>query len=71
VIAFTIWFSYYFGKTYEPLTKYIALRSLDRENGPESEEGDTRAGIRRRNSTTVDEARERGQRFVNPSLVVP
>lgn len=76
LILFTIWFSYFFGRTYEPLTKYIALRSIQREensdmNIADEDVGDDRPSSQRRPSTTIDEAREKGQRFVNPSLIVP
>jgi energy-coupling factor transporter transmembrane protein EcfT len=77
LIPFTIWFSYYFGRTYEPLTKFIALRSIRRENNADVNIADENLGIDhppghiRRGSTTIDEAREKGLRFVNPSLIVP
>jgi calcium permeable stress-gated cation channel len=76
-IGFTIWFSYFYGRTYEPLTKYIALRSIRREDDPDINIADEDIGIAcppgriRRLSSTVDEEREKGQKFVNPSLVVP
>lgn len=77
LIGFTIWFSYFYGQTYEPLTKYIALRSIRREDDPDVNIADEDIGIAlppghiRRRSSTVDEEREKGQKFVNPSLVVP
>ena len=53
--------------------KFIALRSIERDSGANyaDEEQTPRSGIVRRQSTTVDESREKGQKFVNPSLVVP
>jgi hypothetical protein len=77
LILFTVWFGYYFGETYEPLTRYIALRSIRREgnsdiNIADEDIGNDRPpGHIRRESTTLDEAREMGQKFVNPSLVIP
>jgi calcium permeable stress-gated cation channel len=77
LIGFTIWFSYFYGRNYEPLTKYIALRSIRREDDPDVNIADEDIGISRppghtrRLSSTVDEEREKGQTFVNPSLVVP
>jgi hypothetical protein len=77
LIGFTIWFSYFYGRTYEPLTKYIALRSIRREDDPDVNIADEDIGIARppghirRLSSTVDEEREKGQIFVNPSLVIP
>lgn len=38
LFAFTIWFSYFFSRTYEPLMKFIALRSIDRYRATESDE---------------------------------
>jgi hypothetical protein len=81
LIPFTIWYSYYFGQRFDPLTRYIALRAIRSDE----DEVDARAmedafadedgprpsqGILRRDST-LDEFKERGMRFVNPSLVVP
>jgi hypothetical protein len=77
LIGFTIWFSYFYERSYEPLTKYIALRSIRREDDPDVNIADENIGIDRppghirRRSSTVDEEREKGQRFINPSLVVP
>ena len=77
LIPITIWYSYYFGRTYEPLTKFIALRSIRREDNADvnfvgEELGNDRPpGFNRRQSTTIDESREQGLKFVNPSLVVP
>lgn len=107
LLVVTGWYSYYFRRRFEPLTMYISLRSIRREqrhrhgggsgsgSGADDEaildDGDedlesgnpppgpshahvVRAGMRRRmlrRMSTVDEDRERGLRFVNPSLVVP
>jgi calcium permeable stress-gated cation channel len=77
LIGFTIWFSYFYGRTYEPLTRYIALRSIRRKDDPDFNIADEDIGIARppgyirRLSSTVDEEREKGQIYVNPSLVVP
>ncbi len=77
LILLTIWFSYFYARTFEPLTKYIALRSIRRENDPDvniAGEDITingPSGQSRRESTTIDEDREKGQEFINPSLVVP
>jgi len=77
LIPTTIWYSYYYSRTYEPLTKYIALRSIRREDDAETniageDLGISRPpGIMRRRSTTLDESREKGLKFINPSLVVP
>lgn len=85
--AMTAWYSYYFRSRFEPLTKYISLRSLPhparRPNGtldtedavidPDQEGPEhidrTARFVRRR--STVDEDREKGLRFVNPSMIAP
>ncbi|KAK4200028.1 hypothetical protein QBC40DRAFT_280694 [Triangularia verruculosa] len=86
LIIGTLWYSWNFKWQFEPLTKFISLISIkrgedeegvdevailddDREGGYEQEEDEP--ALRRRGSTTVDEAREKGLRFVNPNLVVP
>lgn len=89
----TVWYSYYWKRQFEPLTNYIALRSIRHRqpgsNGSSgtsspSEEGSVvhdevfggpgrhpPQSILRRRKSTVDEDKEKGLRFVNPSLVVP
>ena len=78
----TIWFSYFYARTFEPLTQYVALRSIQREGHRPSHSPDStgRAGLSQGRSphesetadgSTVDEERERGQRFVNPNLDSP
>lgn len=77
LLPITVWYSYYFGRNYEPLTKFIALRSIRREDDAEvniagEDIGINRPpGILRRRSNTLDESREKGLKFINPSLVVP
>ncbi|KAF8851454.1 DUF221-domain-containing protein [Acephala macrosclerotiorum] len=77
LLPLTIWYSYYFGRTYEPLMKFIALRSIRRENNPdvniagEDIEIYRPPGYMRWASATVDEQREEGMKFVNPSLITP
>jgi calcium permeable stress-gated cation channel len=77
LIPFTLWYSYYFGRTYEPLMKFIALRSIRRDSdasiniaGETVGVSHTGARIRRRQST-VDEEREKFSKFINPSLTIP
>lgn len=78
LIPFTIWYSYYYGRTYEPLMRYIALRSIQWGHNADFNIAGGNQGInfppghlQRRRSSTLDESRERGLKFVNPSLVVP
>ncbi|KAK0624831.1 hypothetical protein B0T17DRAFT_590638 [Bombardia bombarda] len=59
----TVWYSFAYKGQFEPLTRFISLR----RSGGEGEEG--RELLRR--GSTVDEDREKGARFVNPSLVAP
>lgn len=82
----TVWYSYYWKRQFEPLTNYIALRSIRRSAEDDSNEGSVvhdevfggpgrqpsfeTTALRRRRST-IDEDREKGARFVNPSLVCP
>lgn len=71
LVLITLWFSHVYSKSYKPLMKYIALRSIRK-----AEHGDPDAAARRYeyetgNQQTVDESRESGLRFVNPSLIAP
>lgn len=81
LIPVTIWYSYYFKRRFEPLTRYIALRAIrsdedtedaqemdeefENERGPRPSQGLLRRG------STIDEYKEKGLVFVNPSLVLP
>ncbi|KAF7549624.1 hypothetical protein G7Z17_g6271 [Cylindrodendrum hubeiense] len=80
LVPFTIWYSFYIKERFEPLTKYIALRAIS--TGEESEEeavsddtfddeGSPPARRILRRGSTLDEYREKGLTFVNPSLIVP
>lgn len=84
LIPFTIWYSYYFKRRFEPLTRYIALRAIKKPRGPadmgeaavdSSDEEESSSSqpsrIPMRRGSTLDEVREKGLVFVNPSLVVP
>jgi calcium permeable stress-gated cation channel len=78
LLVLTVWYSFYFKRRYEPLTRYISLRSIRVEIAEEDaaaiddEFGEPRAsqGLLRRGST-IDEDKEKGSRFVNPNLVIP
>ncbi|KAF2031781.1 DUF221-domain-containing protein [Setomelanomma holmii] len=79
LIIATLWFFYVFARTYRPLMKFIALRSL--RNPVPSDLGrdvqeeavlSGREGFRMPSGRlTLDEARERNLRFENPTLVMP
>jgi hypothetical protein len=74
----TLWFLFVFARTYRPLMKFIALKSLRRPEqsdlgrGVQEESfGPGQTGRRAMGRLTLDEARESGLRFENPSLVMP
>jgi len=72
----TLWFAYVYGRTYRPLMKYIALKSLKQDGqsdlGRGVQEEAVSANRRHRGGRqTVDEARECGLRFEYPGLVMP
>jgi hypothetical protein len=68
----TVWFSYFYQRTYRPLMENIALLSLHGEN---SEQRDRLARARHESESqsgrVVDESEETGLRYVNPSLIIP
>ena len=72
LIAFSIWFLVYYQRTYEPLMKFIAIRSLTHDPpfgavtpGESRYESETSRG------RDVDEDDETGLRYINPNLVLP
>ncbi|KAH8890467.1 DUF221-domain-containing protein [Thozetella sp. PMI_491] len=76
----TVWYSYEYKRQFEPLTRFISLRSIRRgEHMDESTTLDASgvlAGPDRetrllRRRSTIDEDREKGTKFVNPNLVLP
>ncbi|TDZ13735.1 Calcium permeable stress-gated cation channel 1 [Colletotrichum spinosum] len=75
LIVFTIWYSFYFARRFEPLTRVISLRSIRSQADAdevavvdEDFEGPRPAqGLLRRGST-IDEDKEKGKKFINPSL---
>lgn len=79
LVVATLWFFLVFARTYRPLMKFIALRSLrDPEQsdlGRDVQEEALVSGAERRRAPagrlTLDEAREKGLRFENPSLTLP
>jgi hypothetical protein len=79
LILGTLWFGYVYSRTYRPLMKYIALKSLrgaeqsDLGRAVQEEEfsPNGQQPLARPNRRTLDEVRECGLRFENPSLVMP
>ncbi|KAI2606671.1 DUF221-domain-containing protein [Hypoxylon sp. NC1633] len=77
LIVLTFWYNYS-RRRFTPLTRFIALRSIKRASDPGSEshpdrdpnqvQQETRLS---RRMSTIDEDREKGLKFVNPSLIVP
>lgn len=72
LLAFTIWFIVFYQRTYDPLMKFIAIRSLTHDppfgalaHGESRYESETSRG------RDVDEDQETGLRYINPSLVSP
>lgn len=89
LLVATVWYSYAFRRQFEPLTRFISLRSikrgedeqeaaaaaghviLDEDLVRDDDEGSGEREVLRRRGSTIDEDREKGLRFINPSLVVP
>lgn len=81
LLGFTVWFSFWFGRNYEPLMKFIALKSIDRElpgGGNVSPSLSTTlsppSGLDRDALPIRIGGRElemRLKKYVNPSLIVP
>ncbi|KAL8954542.1 MAG: hypothetical protein Q9183_007062, partial [Haloplaca sp. 2 TL-2023] len=73
LLAGTIWFNVFFRRTFDPLMKFIALRSLDDTEAPfgDSMPGETRYERETDRGRAVDEDDETGLRYINPSLIIP
>ncbi|KAJ5104160.1 hypothetical protein N7532_004689 [Penicillium argentinense] len=81
LLGFTVWFSYWFARTYEPLMKFIALKSIDRDlpgggdvSPSPSSTFSPPSGLDR-DALPVriggHELELRLKKYVNPSLIVP
>ncbi|KKA20958.1 Uncharacterized protein T310_5012 [Rasamsonia emersonii CBS 393.64] len=81
LLGATVWFTYFFARTYEPLTKFIALRSIDKDRPDESEASlsppavlSPPSGLDRDSLPLRIGGRDIGLRlkkYVNPSLIMP
>ncbi|KAF9884651.1 hypothetical protein FE257_001404 [Aspergillus nanangensis] len=81
LLAATVWFSYFFAQSYEPLTKFIALKSINRDstNGGDispspSSTFSPPSGLERDALPIRIGGQELGLRlkkYVNPSLILP
>ncbi|KAK8049629.1 hypothetical protein PG994_011359 [Apiospora phragmitis] len=78
LLVLTVWYSVYFNRRFKPLTVFVALRSLKRDSDPgpqsspnhDAQQAAMPTRLARRMST-IDEDREKGLRFVNPSMIAP
>lgn len=81
LLGATVWFTYFFARTYEPLMKFIALRSIDKDRPDESEGSlsppavlSPPSGLDRDSLPLRIGGRDIGLRlkkYVNPSLILP
>ncbi|KAI1384947.1 DUF221-domain-containing protein [Hypoxylon trugodes] len=78
LVVLTFWYHFYSRRRFTPLARFIALRSIKRASDPGSEsrpdrdpEQAQRETRLARRMSTIDEDKEKGMRFINPSLVVP
>lgn len=82
LLAGTVWGTYFFARTYEPLMKFIALRSIDYERPNENGDGlasplaltSPPSGLDRDALSVLIGGREIGLRlkkYVNPNLSIP
>ncbi|KAI1003084.1 Calcium permeable stress-gated cation channel 1 [Podosphaera aphanis] len=77
LIPFTIWYSYYFARSYHPLLKFIAIESIYRGTNDSCLLDDE--NIENRGSSdqfcdggiNIDSEIEQGSQFINSSLTVP
>ena len=75
----TLWYGYQFRLRFEPLTRFVSLRSIKRAQDPGGnailDEDFDGAGREEREQLavvrTLDAHKEKGLKFVNPSLVAP
>lgn len=71
LIVGTMWFAVYYLRSYDPLMKFIALRSLKGEGVPETPLGESRYERDTEGGRVVDESEETGLRYMNPSVISP
>lgn len=81
LLGFTVWFSYFFSRNYEPLMKFIALKSINRDqpgggdvSPSPSSTFSPPSGLDRDAMPIQIGGRELGLRlkkYVNPSLILP
>ncbi|MCJ1474664.1 hypothetical protein MMC13_003324 [Lambiella insularis] len=68
----TVWFGLFYRKSYDPLMRFIALRSLHRDDDADIISlSQSRFDTETEGGRIVDTSEETGLRFINPSLIVP
>ncbi|KAF8477563.1 hypothetical protein BDZ91DRAFT_29304 [Kalaharituber pfeilii] len=67
LIVFTMWFAWFYRRTFSSLNRYIALRAITDDSGGAAARNDPESAVI---EPTVDETRELGHAFVNPSLIM-
>lgn len=81
LLGFTVWFSYWFARTYDPLMKFIALKSINRDQpgagdvSPSPPSSFSPASGMDRDALPIrigsQELGLRLKKYVNPSLILP
>lgn len=81
LILLTLWFAYVYTRTYRPLMKFIALRSIRRAERSDLDPGDQEENPWVDRDTEEEQSEvqydgpvepdENDLRFVNPSLIIP
>ncbi|KAJ5473839.1 hypothetical protein N7475_003405 [Penicillium sp. IBT 31633x] len=81
LLGFTVWFSYWFARTYEPLMKFIALKSINRDQpgggdiSPSPSSTFSPPSGLDRDSLPIriggHDLELRLKKYVNPSLIIP
>ncbi|KAK8138547.1 hypothetical protein PG984_001927 [Apiospora sp. TS-2023a] len=78
LLVLTIWYNVYFNRRFKPLTVFVALRSLKRDGDPGPQSNPDRDALQpgmptrlARRLSTVDEDKEKGLQFINPSMNAP
>lgn len=81
LLGVTVWFTYWFSRTYEPLMKFIALKSIDGAQPGSGDRSPTPSGILSPSSGLdrdalpirigAQELGFRMKKYVNPSLTLP
>ena len=66
----TVWFAFFYQKAYEPLMKFIALRSLHEAQDEAASISGSRYEEETHGIRPAEHEDESGYKFVNPSLVI-